>query len=326
MPVVHRSRSGVMVSVVAVVVGSTVGTALALRGEAARPPVQRNGSAAGVASARPLASVSAPPAVGAAGSSAAVPSMTPAAGATGGSAAMTSAAGAAGGSAAMTPAAGAAGGSAAMMPAAGAAGGSAAMMPAAGAAGGSAGASPSLPPQPAAPDPQAAVVGQIKGAVMRFLLWSHDHPGARCPQAAALGAAAADPWGRPLRIVCADQPADQVVGILSLGPDGLPGTADDVASWALGPEVADLLRGAPWGSVRGGPAKRTPAGPRVGEPRILAMPAMPAMPPRIPVENGLIPAATPAAAAGVPARNARPSASAGAGSSDTDGDGIPDRR
>jgi hypothetical protein len=177
------------------------------------------------------------------------------------------------------------------------------------AAAGSAAASPS-----AAPDPQAAVVGQIKGAVMRFLLWSHDHPGARCPQAAALGAAVADPWGRPLRIVCADQPADQVAGILSLGADGLPGTADDVASWALGPEVTDLLRGAPWGSVRGGPAKRTPAGPRVGEPRMTA-------------GSGPMSATKPAAAVpAVPTRIPRPPASAGAGSSDTDGDGIPDRR
>lgn len=272
MPVMRRSRSGVMVSAAAVVVGSTVGTALALRGEVVRSPVQRTGAAAGSASAR--APASATSAGGAAAGSTAVSSTTLAGGA------------ATAGSATASP--------------------SAAALPSA--------AAPS-----AAPDPRAAVVGQIQAAVMRFLLWSHDHPGARCPQAVALGADAADPWGRPLRIVCVDQPADQVVGLLSLGPDGLPGTADDVASWMLGPEVTDLLRGPPWGSVRGNSVKRVPAGPRVGEPGM-------------PAGSGPIRATTPAlarapaAAAAVPAPNPRPSASAGAGSSDTDGDGIPDRR
>ena len=130
---------------------------------------------------------------------------------------------------------------------------------------------------------------------MRFVVWAHAHPGAPCPDAAALGAVA-DPWGRTLQIVCADQPDDQVAGILSLGPDGLPGTLDDVASWTLGPDVTDLVRGAPWGVRRRASAS-------AGSKRLA-----------VPAPHG---AATP---------RTKPSVSAGAGSKDTDGDGIPDRR
>ncbi|HEX7843455.1 MAG TPA: hypothetical protein VF469_38545 [Kofleriaceae bacterium] len=150
-------------------------------------------------------------------------------------------------------------------------------------------ASASTPPASTSPDPRAVATAQIKAAAMRFVTWSHDHPGARCPDAAAIEAAAADPWGHSLRVLCADQPDDQMAGILSLGPDGLPGTADDVASWALGPEVTALLRGAPWGTSPSASAKR-------------------------PAPHG---AATP--------RTKHP-ASTGAGGIDTDGDGIPDRR
>ena len=156
----------------------------------------------------------------------------------------------------------------------------------------------------APPDLHAAVVAQIKAAVMRFVLWSHEHPGAQCPDAAALGAAAADPWGRSLRVLCADQPADQVAGVLSLGPDGLPGTADDIASWTLGSDVTDVLRGVPWGSSRSAEAKRPPvAAPQGAGPRGPFAAAPPAVTPRT-----------------------KRSARAGAGGGDTDGDGIPDRR
>lgn len=154
-------------------------------------------------------------------------------------------------------------------------------------------------PAPVAPppDPRAALVAQIEDTLRRFVVWSHAHPGARCPDAAALGAAV-DPWGQPLRIVCADQPADQIAGVLSYGPDGEPGTRDDVVSWTLGAEVTDIARGPRWNASRGA---ATGAGARhPGEPR--ATPAPPAPPPR------------------------RPPASTRAGSNDTDGDGIPNRR
>lgn len=146
------------------------------------------------------------------------------------------------------------------------------------------------------PDPRGAAVAQIKGAVLRFVVWSHDHAGARCPDAAALGVAAVDPWGRSLRILCADQPDDQLAGVLSLGLDGLPGTPDDVASWALGPDVTDLVRGTPWGSGRSASAS-------AGSKRL-----------PVPAPHGAATSRT------------RPSARSGAGRSDTDGDGIPDRR
>src|SRR5262249_52006327 len=52
---------------------------------------------------------------------------------------------------------------------------------------------------------RAALVAQIKDTLQRFIAWSHAHPGARCPDAAVLGAGL-DPWGQPLQIVCSDQP------------------------------------------------------------------------------------------------------------------------
>ncbi len=155
---------------------------------------------------------------------------------------------------------------------------------------------------PPSPETRAALVVQIKDTLRRFVAWSHTHPGARCPDAAALGAAL-DPWGQPLRIVCSDQPADQIAGVLSYGPDGEPGTRDDVVSWALGADVAAIARGPRWSASRGmatapGPGGRHGAA-RPGGPRTAPAPQLP--PPKSP-------------------------ASPGAGSSDTDGDGIPDRR
>lgn len=158
-------------------------------------------------------------------------------------------------------------------------------------------------PAPAAPplDRRAALVALIQDTLRRFVAWSHAHPGARCPDAAALGAAV-DPWGQPLRIVCSDQPADQIAGVLSYGPDGEPGTRDDVVSWTLGAEVTDIARGPRWSASRGiatDAGASHPGGPRT------APPARPAT----------------ATTASPGARHV-----AGAGSNDTDGDGIPNRR
>jgi hypothetical protein len=153
---------------------------------------------------------------------------------------------------------------------------------------------------------------------MRFVAWSHDHARARCPEPAALGAPVLDPWGSPLRITCTDQPADQIAGIVSLGPDRVAGTRDDVASWTLGAEVTDLVRGPRWGGGRTtrpsdghSPGTAGPAGP--------ASAAPPAPPPPSP-------ASSPSSSPGATAPPVKPPASTGAGSNDTDGDGIPDRR
>jgi hypothetical protein len=166
-------------------------------------------------------------------------------------------------------------------------------------------ASPALAAPPA--DPHTALVAQIQDTLRRFVAWSHAHPGARCPDAAALGAAL-DPWGQPLRIVCADQPADQIAGVLSYGPDGEPGTRDDVVSWTLGVEVTDIARGPRWSASRdpAGAGGRHPGGPRTA-------PSARASSARAPSASSASPHAT-------------PPASARAGSNDADGDGIPNRR
>ena len=108
-------------------------------------------------------------------------------------------------------------------------------------------ASPSAPPPPH--DPNVELAQRMKTVLTSFIAWSHDHPGAPCPKAPALGAAVQDPWGHPLEITCTDQPANQIVGALSAGPDGAIGTQDDVGSWQLGREVTDLVRGARWANA-----------------------------------------------------------------------------
>ena len=106
-------------------------------------------------------------------------------------------------------------------------------------------------PPPASPSPSAQVAPRIADALGRFAAWSHTHPGAPCPDAAALGAPG-DPWGHPLTITCTEQPGDQIAGAISAGPDGTPGTDDDIASWQLGGDVLVEVHGARWG---GGPRR-----------------------------------------------------------------------
>lgn len=96
------------------------------------------------------------------------------------------------------------------------------------------------------PDPNAEVAARTKDVLRRFVAWSRDHQGAPCPDLAALGDAPSDPWGYPFRLTCTDQPGDQIIGAISAGPDGVPGTGDDIASWLLGREVTDSVRGARW--------------------------------------------------------------------------------
>jgi serine/threonine-protein kinase len=119
-------------------------------------------------------------------------------------------------------------------------------------------ASPSPPPPP--PDPNVELARQMKTVLGSFTAWSHDHPGAPCPKASALGAAVQDPWGKPIEITCTDQPANQIVGAISAGPDGSIGTQDDIGSWQLGRDVTNLVQGARW------VAAARPEPPRPGKP------------------------------------------------------------
>jgi serine/threonine-protein kinase len=108
---------------------------------------------------------------------------------------------------------------------------------------------PARPPEPVAPskpDPGAVLARQMTEVLASFLAWSKDHAGAACPRAAALGAVVQDPWGHPIEITCNDQPANQIVGAVSAGPDGVAGTPDDVGSWQLGRDVTDAVHGARW--------------------------------------------------------------------------------
>jgi serine/threonine protein kinase len=105
-----------------------------------------------------------------------------------------------------------------------------------------------VPAAPVRPDPAVEVRSQIARVLVAFAAWAPDHAGAPCPDAVALGASP-DPWGHPWRITCTDQPGDQIVGVISAGPDGVVGSADDVASWQLGREVTDAVTGARWAAA-----------------------------------------------------------------------------
>ncbi len=68
------------------------------------------------------------------------------------------------------------------------------------------------------------------------------------------------PSGSPARI----SRATRIIGAISSGPDGLPETADDIASWQLGRGVTEVVRGARWVVAPATPAptlaaKPTPA-------------------------------------------------------------------
>ncbi|HEX4456067.1 MAG TPA: serine/threonine-protein kinase [Kofleriaceae bacterium] len=112
---------------------------------------------------------------------------------------------------------------------------------------------PAPPPPVAKPTPPAApaptnrdnAIAQIRVTIEAFHGWTKAHPRDACPTSDELGAAA-DPWGGRLVITCTDQPGDQIVGVMSPGPDGKLGTGDDLESWALGADIAQLARGPRW--------------------------------------------------------------------------------
>jgi len=108
---------------------------------------------------------------------------------------------------------------------------------------------PAVVPPPVAataPDPRVALVASMKTVLTRVAAWAPTHAGEPCPDVTALGVVALDPWGRSLALTCSDQPADQIVGAISAGPDGIVGSDDDVPSWTLGSEITGLVRGARW--------------------------------------------------------------------------------
>jgi hypothetical protein len=128
---------------------------------------------------------------------------------------------------------------------------------------------PVAAPAPTAPpDPRAALGSTMEAVLTRFTAWARDHAGEPCPDVAALGIDGRDPWGRPLQLTCTDQPADQRIGAISPGPDGIAGTDDDLASWNLGRPITELVRGARWpvGPTTRPATRPHSAGPSTGAP------------------------------------------------------------
>jgi len=93
--------------------------------------------------------------------------------------------------------------------------------------------------------PNVVLTARMKELLAAFTTWSLRHAGAPCPIASALSNVA-DPWGHPMKLTCADQPAGQIAGVISMGPDGILGTEDDIGSWQLGRDVIDGIRGPRW--------------------------------------------------------------------------------
>ncbi|MGE0871006.1 MAG: protein kinase [Kofleriaceae bacterium] len=143
---------------------------------------------------------------------------------------------------------------------------------------------PIQPPQPADPstaiDPHVALEARMKRLFAKFTLWARDHAGAPCPELSAIDPNATDPWGHPLVLTCTQQPETQVVGAISLGPDGVVNTSDDIASWKLTADIsipghrwATPIRPAETAVVRSKPPKparartRSEAHPATEQPR-----------------------------------------------------------
>jgi hypothetical protein len=110
---------------------------------------------------------------------------------------------------------------------------------------------------PARVTPEDLAKPGIVATLTAFRRWAIDHPTAACPSHGELVAGGGiDPWKHALVVTCTDQPANQMIGVISRGPDGIAGTADDIASWALGADVVAIARGERW-APRHAPAKPT---------------------------------------------------------------------
>jgi len=162
-------------------------------------------------------------------------------------------------------------------------------------------------PQDAEPTPAAAADtdprpaqarSQLRALLAAFAPWAADHAAAPCPTAAELGAPL-DPWGHAFAVTCTDQPADQVVGARSAGPDGEMETDDDLVSWTLD-DARKLAHGPRWRPTSAKPVE--PVRPVPARERLrrgsFRKPIPPAQAPQPHADDNL----------------------------DTDGDGIPDRR
>jgi hypothetical protein len=179
---------------------------------------------------------------------------------------------------------------------------------------GSAATSQPTPPRPmivaepiTPPDPHVALAAQIQAILSRVPDWTRAHPSAPCPDITALGVATIDPWGHRIELTCTDQPADQIIGALSAGPDGISGNSDDVKSWNLGPSVTQLVQGRRWtpsstapaatSSIRPTPSKRRKPPITPGTAPTAATAATPS-----PAKPSITPTSTPEAADGIPTR------------------------
>jgi len=160
------------------------------------------------------------------------------------------------------------------------------------------------------PDPHHLLATSMTAVLTRFADWARDHAGEPCPDATTLGVTALDPWSRPLELTCSDQPADQMIGAISAGPDGVAGSADDVASWSLGREITGLVRGARWKPAAAAATRTRPVRHRT--------------PPATPVQSTAAPTTTPSPTS-APAPAAAPPPSTVAPTTN-DGDDIPSRR
>jgi serine/threonine-protein kinase len=113
-----------------------------------------------------------------------------------------------------------------------------------------------------APTSEERTHASIAAALTAFATWAAAHASAPCPTIAALGDPR-DAWNRALVVTCDRQPADHQIGLVSLGPDGQLGTADDIESWTLPRELTTAVRGKRRKSA-GKPHERPP--PRITSP------------------------------------------------------------
>jgi eukaryotic-like serine/threonine-protein kinase len=92
---------------------------------------------------------------------------------------------------------------------------------------------PPAPPPKTDPGPEQTKQA-IADLVAAFPAWAHAHETSACPTAAEVaGHPVTDGWGHGLVVTCTEQPDNQIVGVLSVGLDGVRGTGDDVESWKL---------------------------------------------------------------------------------------------
>jgi len=95
------------------------------------------------------------------------------------------------------------------------------------------------------------MVSRMTAIADGFSKWNAEHKTGPCPTTKDLepfvGGAAKlqDSWGHPVQITCTDQPGQQIIGIISAGPDGTIGNRDDVVSWSIA-AASDMLGGPRW--------------------------------------------------------------------------------